>query len=265
MWLLKQRTLCSLTLAAGTLVLLAVCMRLRASEDMDQIEPLFRQTYAYQTYLQVDAIRVEMKNGIVSLRGAVVDETHKILAQATVANMVGENVRVENQLVIDPPFTALSPDVYLARKVMLTLQFNRQVDLGRIYIEVYDGVVTLQGLVVDAGQKEQVLRLVADLSEVQGVRDALTVDSTWAPVAYETGFVSGVTVDDPSITALIVTMLRSLKSIRSSHTVVHTRQGEVTLTGSAMSEEQRAWIAAVVANSRGVRRVHNEMTIEPTP
>jgi len=60
---------------------------LRASEDDARIAASFRQTYVYQTYLKQDTIRVEAKDGVVTLTGTVADDSHKALAQETVARL----------------------------------------------------------------------------------------------------------------------------------------------------------------------------------
>ena len=256
---MKRQTIVSSIFTAAAL--LVSCLPVRASAGDDAFETSFRKTYAYQTYLKGDAIRVEFTNGVAILTGTVAEEAHKTLAQATVANLSGV-LRVDNQLAIATEATAINADVSLARSVKTALQFHRNVEDGKIYITVKDSVVTLQGQASSPAQKERITGIVADLSGVNGVRNEMSVATPLEPAVQAT---NNETLDDASITAQIVTVLMTHRSTSSVIPRVSTRNGEVTLTGIAKNEAQNALIVQLVTDTRGVTSVKNQMTIENQP
>ena len=70
-------------LPLGTIHLVA------ASETDEKIESAFVKTYVYQTFLHDDAIVARSSEGQVVLSGTVSEESHKALAEETVANLPG--------------------------------------------------------------------------------------------------------------------------------------------------------------------------------
>ena len=87
----------SATVVAAIIVGLGACVSVHATETDDRVESSFKKTYVYTTYLKDDAIKVEAKNGLVTLTGAVSEESHKTLAQETAASLPGVT-RVDNKL-----------------------------------------------------------------------------------------------------------------------------------------------------------------------
>jgi len=258
---MKPKAMISLALAAAAVAMLAVSTPLRASAGEDTFETSFRKTYAYQTYLKDDAIRAEVTtDGVVTLTGTVAEQSHQTLAQAIAANLAGV-VRVDNRLVIGNEAAATNRDVSIAREVNLALRFHRNVNDGRTYVTVTDGVVTLQGVASGTAQKELLAAFVADVAGVKGVQNEMTVATTLEPVAQT----SNETLDDASITAQVVTALMTHRSTSSVITRVTTRNGEVTLTGITMNDAQNAMIVKLVTDIRGVTSVKNQMTVENAP
>lgn len=58
-----------------------------ASKMDDRIESSAKKSYVFKTYLQNDDIKVQSKDGVVTLTGTVSEEYQKSLAQETVANL----------------------------------------------------------------------------------------------------------------------------------------------------------------------------------
>ena len=71
----------------------------RASDTDDRIQSSAKDSYVYRTYLKDDAIKTVSNDGVVTLTGTVKEESHKALAQETVANLPGVK-SVDNQLTI---------------------------------------------------------------------------------------------------------------------------------------------------------------------
>ncbi len=108
---IKRR--CILAISASAL--LFANAPLQATEADEKIENAANASYVFKTYLEGDSVKVEADNGEVTLTGTVTDESHKFLAENTVAAMPGVK-RVLNQLkVTDAP--AEQSDTWLFLKV----------------------------------------------------------------------------------------------------------------------------------------------------
>lgn len=70
-----MKTVYSLSILVAAVALLALSVPAMAAPDMDsRIESSARQSYVFKTYLQGDDIKIQSKNGAVTLTG-VVSET----------------------------------------------------------------------------------------------------------------------------------------------------------------------------------------------
>ena len=88
---------------------LATSMTVCASEMDDRIESSAKNSYVFKTYLTGDYIKVKSKDGAVTLTGIVSEESHKLLANETVAGVPGVK-NVDNRLELKgAPPTANSP------------------------------------------------------------------------------------------------------------------------------------------------------------
>ncbi len=255
---MKRKTGYSVTFAATTFALFVACTPVRAADIDDKIAASFKQTYVYRTYLKDDAITASVKDGVVILAGTVAQESHKTLAQETALRLPGVT-RVENQLTIIPGGAAENSDAWIANKVKLALQFHRNVNATTTYIEVKKGIVTLKGEALSVAQKDLASEYAGDIEGVKEVVNEMTVALTPAPVQTPQ---TQDDLDDASITAQVMTSLMNHRSTRPVNTRVATRNGEVTLTGIARSEAEKALIAKLAADIQGVVSVKNQMTVD---
>ena len=253
---MKREDMYALACAASAAVFI-IGTPLSASATDDKIEASFKQTYVYQQFLKDDVIRAEAKDGVVTLTGTVAEESHKVLAQATMASLPGV-IRVDNQLVIAAGAAAGNADTWIARKVMLTLQFHRNVSAGQTAVEVQDGVVTLKGEAASTAQRELTAAYAEDIEGVKGVKNEMTVAATPEKAEGAPGDI----LDDASITAQVMAALMTHRSTRSVNARVATRNGEVTLTGLAKNAADRSLVARLVSDIRGVTSVKNQITVE---
>jgi osmotically-inducible protein OsmY len=72
-------------------------MPVLASKTDDRIESSAKKSYVFKTYLKDDDIKIQSKDGVVTLTGTVSEEAHRSLAQETVANLPGVK-SVDNRL-----------------------------------------------------------------------------------------------------------------------------------------------------------------------
>ena len=254
---MKRKAMYPLAFAAAAAAMFVTSAPLRASETDDRIESSFKKTYVYKTYLKDDAIKTEAKDGVVTLTGTVAEESHKALAQETVASLPGVT-RVDNQLATKAEVAAENADTWIGRKVKLALLFHRNVNAGKTTVEVKDGIVTLKGEASSTAQKELTTEYAKDIEGVKEVKNEMTVAAT--PETAER--TAGEKMDDASITAQVKTALLTHRSTSSMKTKVETRDGEVTLTGIAKNAAEKSLVTKLVTDIQGVTSVKNEMTVE---
>lgn len=245
------------SVALATSLIVAGATSLRAMDSDDQIESSFKKSYVYQTYLKDDAVRTDAKDGVVTLTGTVAEESHKILAQETVAGLPGVT-RVDNQLATKAEAAAENADVWIGRKVKLTLLFHRNVNAGKTDVEVKNGVVTLKGEASSIAQKDLTAEYANDIDGVKEVKNEMTVVPTPESAARTTAE----QVDDASIAAQVRTALATHRSTRSVKVKIGAKDGAVTLTGIAKNDAEKSLVTKRVEDIRGVNSVKNQMTVE---
>jgi osmotically-inducible protein OsmY len=84
-------------LIAAVITFLVTSAPVHASKMDSRIESSAKKSYVFKTYLKNDDIKIESRDGVVSLTGTVSEESHKSLAQETVADLPGVK-SVDNRL-----------------------------------------------------------------------------------------------------------------------------------------------------------------------
>jgi len=251
-----MKAMYSVALMVAVVALLAISAPLYASKMDDRIESSARKSYIFQTYLTGDDIKIESKDGVVTLTGMIAAEFHKSLAQETVAGLPGVK-SVDNRLEVkDAPPTANS-DAWLSEKVKTTLLFHRSVKTGKIEVYVQEGIVTLRGNAVSQAKKDLTTEYAKDVEGVKDVKNEMTVSRP----SKKTQSV-GKKIDDASTTAQVKMALLFHRSTSALNTKVVTNNGVVTLYGKASSTAEKDLVTKIVNDVNGVKRVTNRMTIE---
>ena len=233
--------------------LLALSATVYASKD-SRIESTAKKSYVFQTYLQGDDIKIESRDGAVTLTGTVVNSHHKSLAEETVADLPGVK-SVDNKLQIKGESPAENSDAWLTTKVKTMLLFHRNVS-ALTEVNTKDGIVTLQGEANSQAQKDLTTEYAKDVEGVKGVNNAMTIGKT-AKKKQTTGS----KIDDSSITAQVKMTLLYHRSTSALKTKVTTKNGVVTLTGKANNAAERDLAAKFANDVNGVKSVNNKMTI----
>jgi osmotically-inducible protein OsmY len=245
----------TIILAAGAL--LAFSVPVQASTMDNRIESSARQSYVFKTYLKDDDIKIESRDGAVTLTGFVSEEYHKSLAQETVAGLPGVK-SVDNRLeeVKGAPPTVNS-DAWLRDKVKTALLFHRSVSAGTTEVDVKDGIVTLRGDAASQAQKELTTEYARDVEGVKDVNNEMTVTKN-----SEKTRTVGEKIDDASITAQVKMTLLFHRSTSALNTKVETKNGVVTLYGKASNAAALDLATKLASDVNGVMVVRNRMTIE---
>ncbi len=236
--------------------------------DMDnQIENSFKNSYTYKTYLKDDSISMDSKNGVVTLKGKVVDASHRSLAEETAAELPGVK-KVDNQLAYGGDKANDSSDTWLATKIKSTLLFHKNVSATSTQVDVKNGVAFLKGTAENEAQKDLTAEYARSVEGVKDVKNDITVNPpNNANNAGNTASVNdnrsiGETIDDSSITAQVKLTLMYHKSTSAMRTSVKTKDGVVTLRGKAQNPAERDLVTKLVSDVKGVKSVNNEMTVE---
>ncbi len=229
---------------------------LRASETDERIESSFKESYVFKTYLKNDAVKAESKEGAVTLSGTVNHDSHKKLAEETVANLPSVK-SVDNRLELKGEHPAESSNEWIAMKVNTMLLFNRNVSPSNTNVYVEEGVVTLRGEATSEAQRDLITEYVRDINGIEGVRNEMTV----AQPPKEPKQTLQEKIDDASITAQVKMALLFHRSTSVLKTKVETKDGVVTLSGKAANAAEKDLVTKLVSNIHGVNNIVNNMTV----
>jgi len=251
-----MKALYSLFLLITAVALLAISVPANAAKMDDRIESSAKKSYVFKTYLKNDDIKIESRDGAVTLTGTVAEESHISLARETVASLPGVK-SVDNRLEVKGDHPAEMSDAWLTSKVKSTLLFHRNVS-AMTEVNSKDGIVTLRGEANSTAQKDLTTEYVKD---VKGVKDVVN-EMTVTKAAKKSGQTTGEKIDDASITALVKLTLLNHVSTSALKTSVTTRNGVVTLSGKAKNAAESNLATRIAKDVNGVKSVKNRMTIE---
>jgi len=247
-----------LTLAAVVSTMVISSAPLRAASTDSRIESSAAKSYTFKTTLKDDSIKTVSKDGVVTLTGSVAEDSHKSLAENTVASLPGVK-SVDNQLVVSGEQPAEHSDGWITTKVKTALLFHRNVSASGTTVYTKDGIVTLQGVASSQAQKDLTTEYAKDIDHVKEVKNNMTIAETPATAKPETTM--GDKIDDASITAQVKSVLLSHRSTSALHTGVSTTDGVVTLTGVAKNDAEKSLVTKLTEDINGVTSVINNMTI----
>lgn len=251
-----KKAIYSIPLLAAAAALLMLNMPVHASEMDNRIESTARQSNVFKTYLQGDDIKIQSREGAVTLTGIVAGPVNKSLAQETVAGLPGVQ-SVDNRLEIKGAPPTANSDAWIRNKVKAALLFHRSVNSDTTVVDVEDGIVTLRGDAQNRAQRDLTAEYARDVEGVKGVNNEMTVTGT----ANKTQTVGG-KIDDASITAQVKLTLLYHRSTSAINTKVETNDGVVTMYGKAGSSAEKDLAGKFAGDVNGVKGVKNRMTIE---
>lgn len=246
----------STSLMMAALALLGLGVSVHASSMDSRIESSARQSYVFKTYLQDDDIKIQSRDGAVTLTGVVSGNFHKSLAQETVTDLPGVK-SVDNRLEIKGAAPTSNSDAWLQDKVRVTLMLHRSVSASTTRVDVKDGIVTLQGEAANQAQIDLTTEYAKDVEGVKGVNNEMIV--TKKTKTQQTLIEK---IDDASITAQVKMTLLYHRSTSALNTKVVTNRGVVTLSGKAGNEAESNLAAKFANDVYGVKSVVNRMTVE---
>ena len=225
-----------------------------ANKDDDaRIVSATKNSYVYRTHLKDDHIKIEAKDGVVTLKGEVASAAHKDLARDTVENLPGVK-GVNDQLAVKPADE--KSDSWIEFKVKSALLYHRSVSGLRTAVSVNDGVVTLGGTASSEAQKELSTEYAQDIEGVKDVKNEMKVAAEPPPRTMSEA------IDDASITAQVKAALLTHRSTSALKTKVSTRNGIVTLAGDAKNRAEKDLVTKITSDINGVKSVVNDMAVK---
>jgi osmotically-inducible protein OsmY len=193
-------------------------------------------------------IGVQVKEGIITLVGSV-DVYAKKIAAREAAHRVHGVLDVVDELQVKVPGVGARTDGELARAVRDGLQWDAFVPDEKITSTVSLGIVTLEGMVQTWTQRADAERVVRGLAGVRGVINQITVAAK--------------PVDPTRIKNEIEDALERQAEREARRIGVVVKDGVVTLTGRIRSWAEKNAIDRVVGFAPGVRRVEDQLIVDP--
>ena len=219
---------------------------------------LFPPALSFHRSVNAGKTEVDVKDGIVTLRGHAVSQAQKELT-TEYAKDVGGVKDVKNEMTVTKTSKKApqKTDACLMMKVKTTLLFHHSVSGFKTEVNVKDGIVTLRGEATSQAQKDLTTEYAKDVEGVKEVKNEMTVSKT----SKKTQTV-GEKIDDASITAQVKMTLLYHRSTSALNTNVKTKNGVVTLRGKAKNAAEKKLATKFVNDVKGVKSVNNQMTIE---
>ncbi len=135
--------------------------------------------------------------------------------------------------------------------VQASLEANDKVKARQVDVETREGTVYLTGVVDTEAARQEAARVAWRTEGVLGVVNDLTVGERTV----------GSWVDDVMISSKVKTKLIANSEIKAGDIDVGSSQGVVTLIGRVSSETIKSTAERIARGTRGVKDVHNELTV----
>jgi len=193
-------------------------------------------------------VGVQVREGIVTLVGTVNVYAKKIAAREA-AHRVHGVLDVVDELQVKVPGIGGRTDTEIARAVRDALEWDAFVPDDKITSTVSLGIVTIEGLVQTWMQRADAERVVRGLSGVRGVINQITVAAK--------------PVDSTKIRNEIEEALERQAEREARRIGVSVKDGVVTVTGRIRSWAEKNAIDRVVGFAPGVRRVDDQLIVDP--
>jgi len=202
----------------------------------------------WDTRIDASKILVEVDNRMVRLMGTVPTNEARRTAFEQARNVPGVGI-VDNQLVIlYPSEVALPTDAEIETRAKSVLNWNSDIDISKVHVEVDSGVVTLKGSVIHYWQRYKAEELVSNLLGVLSVKNELTVVPTEKIV-------------DELIAEDIIAEFERSNLVEADKVAVKVNDGVVTLSGNVYSYAAEKRVYDVAAHTLGVRGVINNVSV----
>jgi osmotically-inducible protein OsmY len=203
-----------------------------------------RELY-YMPELDAACIGVSVQDGVVILTGTL--GSHRLkLAAVHAAERVPHVRAVACQIEVPLPGPCVATDADLAHAAASVLAWNNCVPPDRVRMCVENGWVTLEGTVESQYQKDDVARVIGDLTGIKGVDNAIKVNPA---------------LDAENVKEQIESALRRSVTIEDRNVLVEVCADKVVLHGEVRSMLEREEAERIAWEAVGVSDVANHILV----
>ena len=157
-------------------------VKLEGTEKSDAwIRAKVRSVLALHRKVSGSSTQVDVKEGVITLRGLATSEAQKELAGEYAGDVQGV-LRVANLMTVakspsKPEATVVETidDASISAQVRVALRSHRSTSALSTKVETRDGVVTVSGIAKNVAEKSLVTKLAADISGVKTVVNNMTI------------------------------------------------------------------------------------------
>jgi osmotically-inducible protein OsmY len=153
-------------------------------------------------------------------------------------------------------------DSWITMKIQSKYFVDDDVRARNIDVDTQDGQVTLKGSVESEGERQHAVSLARSTEGVTRVHDNLVIERTGAARRDVSPRGADSKADDALITMKVQSKYYIHDEIKARKVDVDTSDGIVTLKGSVPSDEAKKAAEVIAADTAGVSRVVNNLTVE---
>jgi osmotically-inducible protein OsmY len=195
------------------------------------------------------AIRVDVKDGVVTLSGYVDSYSKQWAADRAAARVFGVKA-VAEEIQVKLPGSHKRPDESIARAASNALEWNVMVPHDRVKVQVQNGLVTLSGEVDWWYEKNAAETVVRHLVGVVSVRNGITIRPESKLL-------------DEDVKDNIEDAFQRNAVLDARRITVETRGDKVILRGSVHSWLEREQVQQAAWAAPGVSEIESHITINP--
>jgi osmotically-inducible protein OsmY len=196
------------------------------------------------------SMRVDVKDGVVTLSGYVDSYSKKWAADLAAARVFGVKGVESEEIQVRLPSSLKRPDANIARAASNALEWDVAVPHNRVKVQVQNGLVTLSGEVDWWYQKNAAETAVRHLVGVVSVSNGITIKPESKQL-------------DANIKDNIESAFQRNAVLDARRITVETRGSKVILRGSVRSRLEKEQVQWAVWAAPGVSEVESHITINP--
>ena len=152
-------------------------------------------------------------------------------------------------------------DARMGSRITTTYALSAHLRANDIEVSVQDGKATLSGIVEEDIKKVLAEQIALSVDGVTAVDNQIVVETDYVVPERSEGRGFGEVIEDATITAAVKSKLMWSRYAEGLATNVETHSGQVTLHGTASSEEAKEMAERLAMNTRGVQAVDNQLEI----
>ena len=158
-------------------------VKLEGTEESDSwIRAKVRSVLSLHRNVSGSRTQVDIRDGVITLRGAAASEAQKELATEYAEDVKGV-LRVTNVMTVaktpakeDEATVEIIDDASITAQVKMALLFNRATSALKTKVRTDNGVVTLTGAAKSKAEKDLVTRIARNIQGIRMVRNRMTVE-----------------------------------------------------------------------------------------